>query len=101
MRIAQGRATGPLTTAPALGEHERGEAEEQEQRLRVDRLQEQRRRKEREIEDGPAGAVRAQPLFGDPFEQHERAQRGQQREEDAGEHVVAAEYAPDAATSAG
>ena len=73
----------PTTTpgpadAPALGEHERGERQEEEQRLRVDGLEEERRREEREVEDGPAAAVGAEPFLRDALQQHERRERREQ-----------------------
>jgi hypothetical protein len=79
--------------AAALGEHECREREEQEERLRVDGLQEERRRKERQVEHGSAAAVGAEPPLRDALQQDERRERSQQRDGDPGDDVVPAEHA--------
>ena len=81
--------------APPLGEHERGQRQQQVERLAVDGLQEEREREDGQVEHRPPRAVGAEPLLGDPVQQQERREGGGQRDEDPGEHVVAEEHAPE------
>jgi len=82
--------------AAALGEQERCERQQQEERLRVHRLQEERHREERQVEDGAPASVEAEPLVRDPLQQKERAEGCGERHEHACDHVVAEEHSSEA-----
>ena len=81
--------------AAALGQHEGGQRQQQVERLAVDGLQEEREREDGQVEHRPPGAVGAEPLLGDPVQEQKRAERGRERDEDPGEHVVPEEHAPE------
>ena len=66
--------------APLLGEDEGREREREEQRLPVHRAEEQRRREDREVENGPLRVGRPEPPSHQPVEEHERDRAGQERD---------------------
>ena len=77
--------------APALSEQERGDAQEEVERLAVHGLQEERHREQREVEDGSPRAFGAQPSLGQPVQEHEGREPRRERDDDPGEDVVAEE----------
>src|SRR5207248_2343192 len=81
--------------SPTLGEGECRERKQEEERLVVDGLQEERHRKDGEVEDRPPCTVGAEPLFREPVQQEERSECGRERDDDAGEQVVREERVPD------
>jgi hypothetical protein len=87
--------------APPLGEDERGDAQQEEERLAVDGLEEQRHREEREIEDGATRALGAELRLREVVEEDERGERRGERDDDPCEQVVAEEGASEEAHGAG
>ena len=79
--------------APALSEEERGQREEQEQRLAVHRSEEERGRKQGEKQHGPPCGLRAELQRRQAIEQDERAGARSERDEHACQHGVSAEDA--------
>ena len=77
---------------PPLSESERGQRQQQVERLAVDRLQEEREREEREVEDSPPGAVGAEPFLGELVQEQERAEGRHERDQDPRKDVVAEEH---------
>ena len=103
-RPCQDRQPGSDTRfrqAPAFGERERCETEKEEERLGVDGLQEESHGKEREVEHRAPRAGRTEPLLGDAFEQHKRAECRHERDDDSSEDVVPAERAAEHADDRG
>ena len=84
------RDAGAEEAAP-LGEEERGDAQQQIERLAVDRLQEEGHREEREVENGAPCSLGSQPSLGQAVEQDEGAEARRERHEDPGQHVMAEE----------
>ena len=80
---------------PPLSESERGQRQQQVERLAVDRLQEEREREERKVEHRAPCPVGPEALLGDPVQKQERAERRGERDQDSGEDVVPEERAPE------
>src|SRR5581483_9731738 len=72
----------------------RREREQQEERLAVHRLQEQRHRTNREVEDGAARSAGAEAGVGEAVEEDERAERRGERDRDPCQDVLTAENVP-------
>ena len=80
--------------AVALGERERAEDEQKEQRLAVDGLEEEGHRKDGEVENAAHCAFSTQVLLGKAVQQDERAETAEQGDHEPGQDVVAEEGAP-------
>ena len=90
VRIARPAATPARGSGP-LGEREGREREQQEERLAVDGLEEERHREDGEVEHRAPRAVGAEPFLGEPVQQQERAEGRGERDDDPRQQVVADE----------
>ena len=87
--------------AAFAGEHEAGQREQQEERLRVHGLQEEGQRADGQVDDRPARQFVVEVLPDESVQQPHASGVAEQRDDDAGDQQVAVEQHPDVAQQHG